>query len=603
MKKIIVILICLLSVVAQAQTRYVGYSTTDDIDVRGAAFGVAGTYTIGALLTPQQLAPYEGCRVLGMRVASAMNLGRTRMFLYSVADGVMTSVVEQRQRLYEDWNQVLFNGDGYLIQGTESLFFGFDYTETEEMVSAEEGGICGVSKDVDGGFYLYQNQRFYQVSNVGCLCIQLIVDVSSLPTHDLDMTYFETGFKYKKPGETIEALASFTNVGLEAVNGFQLGYQLDDRQPVYCTVTDSLLREGRTDSWLFDCELPADYPIGMHKLSVFVSQVNGEPLAARSKNDTLTTTFAVYEQSMQREKVYFEVYTDQTSPYVPYLDEAVKLLTGQMDGLMAVVNVHCPGTPLAIAEAGYLHELYAYDWPTFTVNRSYFPGEAHVAYDMNDYLPTIGADMSAAIIGEMVMQDYYNPAFAGLQLQADYDAATRQLSVQATGQLLPEAWAIYGDLALTLMLVENDVKSRQMVYNPRTQRSSYNENYLHQHVLRGYLTAPTGDAITGSGADYATLHTITVPEAWNADKLTIVALLTKKADVITDANMRDYDVINAQSLSLADIMQGNDIVLPESGAGKSPAFFTLDGKRTDNPRHGIYLQRLPDGSVRKVSVK
>jgi hypothetical protein len=306
---------------------------------------------------------------------------------------------------------------------------------------------------------------------------------------------------------------------------------------------------------------------------------------------------------MQREKVYFEVYTDQTSPYVPYLDEAVKLLTGQMDGLMAVVNVHCPGTPLAIAEAGYLHELYAYDRPTFTVNRSYFPGEAHVAYDMNDYLPTIGADMSAAIIGEMVMQDYYNPAFAGLQLQADYDAATRQLSVQATGQLLPEAWAIYGDLALTLMLVENDVKSRQMVYNPRTQRSSYNENYLHQHVLRGYLTAPVGDAITGSGADYATLHTITVPEAWNADKLAIVALLTKKADVITDANMRDYDVINAQSLSLADIMQGNDIVSPESGAGKSPAFFTLDGKRTDNPRHGIYLQRLPDGSVRKVSVK
>ena len=74
--------------------RVIGYTLTDDIDINGAAFGTAGTYTIGAILTPDLLTYYAGCRIIGIRLAAAVDLGRTRCFLYSIGDNTMTSLME-----------------------------------------------------------------------------------------------------------------------------------------------------------------------------------------------------------------------------------------------------------------------------------------------------------------------------------------------------------------------------------------------------------------------------------------------------------------------------------------------------------------------------
>ena len=595
---------------AQAQLaknqRLLGYTLTDDIDVSGGAFGYAGTYTIGAVLTPQMLSPYEGCRVVGLRLAAALPLGRTRTFIYTVENSDLQPVIEQRQRIYEGWNTVMFNGDGYEIKGGEMLFFGFDYTETDEMVQADEGGLCGVGEDTDGAFYAYGNfgsgVGLYSLSGLGCLCVQLIVDVSSLPGFDLDMTYLDTGFKHKQPGEIIEAYTTCRNTGTDTIFSYRLGYQLDSQEPVFATFTDTIL-SGRQAVWQFRCSLPSDIAIGMHQLSVFASEAGGQPLPERSKNDTLTAQFAVYRESMERQQAYLEIYTDQTSAYVPWLDDAVDLLAGKFDR-MAVVNVHRPGTPLALTEAAYLHQLYAYDWPTFTVNRSYFPGEAYIAYDMNDFLPVIPAEMSAGILGDVVMQDAASPAFASVQLQASYDAATRQLTISSEGEALPEATAIYGDLALTLLLTEDGVVSRQAQYNAATQRTTNNQNYVHDYVLRGFMTSPTGDAIQVEDGRFSATHTTTLDAAWKPERMRVVALLTKKADQVTDDNVLDMDVLNANSLSLAQELLA--VRTPIQDVRGVPAgYYTLDGKPlgTAKPRPGIYLRRMADGTMRKQMIK
>ena len=582
--------------------RLLGYTLTDDIDVNGAAFGEAGTYTVGAVLTPQMLAPYAGCHVVGLRMAAAMNLGRCRTFLYQTDGTSLTAAIEQRQRLYEGWNNVFFNGEGYLIQGDETLFFGFDYVETAEMVSADQGGLCGAGEETDGSFYLYgdygQGEGLYSITGIGCLCVQLIVDVSPLPAFDIDLMNLDTGFKYKQPGETIEALLTFVNVGRKAVGRYQLGYQLDDETPVYTELTDSIA-EGHRDSWLFNCPLSADIATGLHQFKVFVSSVEDEPLADTSKNDTLTVSFAIYRQSLQRDKAYLEVYTDQTSPYSAFLNSALNQLASSMSNQLTIVNVHRPGTDLAVADAAYLHQLYAYVLPSFTMNRSYFPGEEHVAYDMNDYLPVIGTDMTAAIIGDMVAQDYYSPAFAGLELSGSFNAITRQLTVTATGEVLPEAEAIYGDLALTLMVEEDHVKSPQAVYNSRTQKTTTNPNYQHNQVLRCYLTAATGNSLTIENNRFTATFTTTLDASWQAGNMTVVALLSKYADTVTEENLRDMDVVNATSMSLSEMMETqhieNAVSTPAHGHSYSP-----DGRRIPDTGHhrGLVIR---DG--RKVIMK
>ena len=600
-------LLLLVSLTAQAQglsenQRLLGYIQTDSITVKDGAFGEAGTYSIGAVLTPRILSAYAGCKVVGLRMAASLDLGRARTFIYNIeASGQLTAVVEQRQRLYNGWNNVFFNGDGYVIQGNESLFFGFDYTETAEMVSAEQGGLCGYGQDTDDGFYLYgnygQGMGLYSISGVGCLCVQLIVDVSSLPAKDLDLLDIDAGFKYKQPGEDVDVLVALANVGREQIASYKLGYQLDGQQPVYTDFTSSL-RSGQEDAWLFSFALPKDVAIGQHVLKVFVADVEGKSIHEKSKNDTVKATFAVYHDKLSRSKVYMEIYSDQTSPYVPWLDDGVKLLTSSNSAL-AVVNVQRPGMPLAVPEAAYLHDLYAYSWPTFTVNRSYFPGEANIAYDMNDYLPVIGAEMTAGIIGDMLYQDLLSPAFASIDLKADLDAASRQLSVVATGQLLPEASAIYGDLALTLMVVEDSVTAVQYYYDTVKNRTAANSKYLHNHVLRGFMTAPVGDVIESAENSYSMSRTLTLNSAWNADHISVVALLTKQADKVTEENVLDVDVINCNT-ARPQLTSGIHAVKATTG---SLRYFTLDGKAVEHPAHGIYLQRNADGTVRKVAVK
>ena len=585
--------------------RLLGYTLTDDIDVSGALFGEAGTYTIGAAIDPAMLTPYTGCRVVGIRIAAATGLGRTRTFVYNFTGTSFDPVIEQRQRLYEGWNNVFFNGDGYEIQGGETLFFGFDYVETADMVAADKGGLACTGDDTEGAFYIYgnygQGEGLYTISGAGKLCVQLIIDISSLPQNDMAITYLDAGFKHKRPGERVEVLATFTNTGRDTVCTYQIGYRLDRQQTVLINCQDTIA-EGMNDSWLGTVNLPDDIATGMHTLRFFVNSVNGEALDSEADGKHLDTQFAIYRDSVDRQMVYLEVYTDQDSPYSAMLNDAVRRMQQQFQQV-CVVNVHRPGTRLAVSDADYLSSLYAYTYPSFTVNRAYFPGEAYVAYDMNDYLPYFGTEMSAGILTDIVMQDFYSPAFATVNLRAAYDPDSRQLDIEATGKLLPEATAIYGDMALTLLITEDSVISQQSVYNFTTQRTSVNRNYRHQDVLRAYITAPTGHLLTPDGGQYAATFTTTLDDSWVPRHLHLVGLLTKNKDKVTDGDLLDMDVINATSIPLSENLVTSIAAVkrtmdrPDQGdasaAGRDErgtARYSLDGRpaKSINPR-GIFI--------------
>ncbi len=566
--------------------RLVGYIETDSITARGGAFGTAGTYTVGACLTPEFLSSYAGCKVVGIRLAVNGDRGRARTFIYNIDENEsLTLEVEQKQKLYDGWNNVFFNGDGYELSGKETLFFGFDYTETDEMVAAEVGGLCGYGTDYQDGFYLYgtysNHTGLFSISGLGRLCVQLIIDVSSLPLHDIDITWMDAGFKYKQPGEHIDGMINYVSVGQEtAVTDYQLGYQLDDQEPV-CTMMNDTLSEGRIADWKYSVVLPQDIAVGMHRLSIFVSQVNGGPMPATSRNDTMSFDFAVYRDKVSRHQVYMEVYNDQESLYAPFLNDALAVLQddSQLGPLLTIVNVHKPGTSLAVGAADYLHELYAYTLPSFTVNRAYFPGEAHVAYDMNDYLPVLGTEMNAGIISGLVAQDIDNPSFATVDLQLTYDEAVRQLSVTARGDLLAEAEAIYGKVALTLMLTEDGVKDSQIQQNAFTGRTTTNRNYIHNHVLRTFLTSPSGDALTAYQGSYEANYTFTIPADWNEKKLTVVALLTKQTEAATADNLLELDIINANRLSISEITGIENEKLRMKNEEFPTAVYDLQGRR------------------------
>ena len=614
MKKLLILIamaVATVTVMADTQ-RYVGYTVTDDIDVSGAAFGEAGTYTVGALLPKEMLTAYAGCRVLGIRYALSQSIGRTRAFMYDATDNQFTEISAQKQRTYEGWNTVLFNGDGYVITGQESLFFGFDYVESEEMVAAEKGALCGVGSETTGAFYLYgnygQGEGLYSISGVGRLCVQLIVDVSSLPEKDIDVTYLDTGHKYKISGSKVEVFSLFNNVGRDTVFTYRMGCQIDDREPIYQEFADTLLC-GEEEKWETAIVLTDDYPVGMHTLKLFVSEIDGQPVE-NTKNDTLQAQFAVYRDALPRHQVYVEVYAHQQSPYVPMLDKALAKLSEEVP-FMALANIFSFDDALFVPEADYLHQLYAYTYPTFTFNRAYFPGEAHIAYDINDYLAQVPAEFIAGILSDMLYQDYMNPAFATIELQPEYDPTTRQLTVNVSGEALPEVEAIYGDMALTVLLTEDGVKSPQAVYNEITGRTTTQQNYQHNKVLRQFVTDPLGQTVDIADGQYTASVSTTLSDDWNPEQMHIVAFLTKAATEVTDDNVLEMDITNANSCDIP-IVEPTAISQLELDADGAPLSggrkaglqqaYTLDGQPIGDlsRHHGIAILRSADGKTRKI---
>ena len=98
--------------------------------------------------------------MVGIRLAVSQDLGRSKIYLQSVDGQNATPIQSQSQRLYSGWNNIFFNGDGYEIKEGDRLFYGFDYTETDDMVTAKQGAICVTGENAIDSFMLLQGGKF-----------------------------------------------------------------------------------------------------------------------------------------------------------------------------------------------------------------------------------------------------------------------------------------------------------------------------------------------------------------------------------------------------------------------------------------------------------
>ena len=126
---------------------------------------------------------------------------------------------------------------------------------------------------------------------------------------------------------------------------------------------------------------------------------------------------------------------------------------------------------------------------------------------------------------------------------------------------------------------------------------------MHNHVLRTYLTEPTGDKIEVKDGKYTANFAYRVPSAWDADKMTVVAFVSKYLPQVDADNVFDADIVNAQSAPLSG-GQSNGISSVAVDAAAADGVYTLGGMRVDGGTKvkGIYIVRK-GGVTREVIVK
>ena len=137
---------------------------------------------------------------------------------------------------------------------------------------------------------------FYYMEGFGNLCVQLIVDVSSLPKKDVQLTHLLAGGKYQKTGATLDTYVQLQNVGQEDISSMRLGYRFDDGEATYKDYNEEVKADG-VDGVNLQLPLPKDITPGAHKLTVFVDNIGAAhlpiPMATRLPTRSWSTPRAL----------------------------------------------------------------------------------------------------------------------------------------------------------------------------------------------------------------------------------------------------------------------------------------------------------------------
>ena len=588
-----------------ATERGVGYCQGDSITLNGAYIGTAGSYDMGAMLTSQTMANYKGCKIIGVRFAVKESIGKSNIFIYKVDDqGNAKQLIRSSvRRTSEGWNDVRLNsGQEIDITGKDSYIMGFTYNESDDMVAKKQGALCFYGEKVSSSYssLILQDETFNPITNLGDLCVQLIVDVNSLPKKKVGLNSILNGISYKKIDSTMDIMMSYTNAGLEPINSLRLGFRIDDGEPVYFDINKDNNKEyangfasGKSTTFsTTDLKVPATIAAGRHNLNVFVDKIDGETPVDNSRG-TLADPFVAYSNNFSRQQIYIEQYNSQQSYLAALGNEYYS--QADKDDDACVVNIYQKGEPLAVASSLYLNDLYAYTLPCFTFNRYFLGmGELHYALDFNDFLG-IMPGMVYSGLKEFVEGELQTiPAFATVYLKTSFNSASREVNVDVYGDIADDAPAIFGDMALTVMLAEDNVLGKQVVYNTVSGGTSTSQKYVHNQVLRTYLSAPVGDKLNIEGNKYTANYSYTLPADWKDDDIKVVAFVTKAFDKVTTDNMQMADVTNCNSVKLGKTTAVNGIAADMNSCNNAAdGVYTLDGLRIDESSavNGIYVIR------------
>jgi hypothetical protein len=96
-----------------------------------------------------------------------------------------------------------------------------------------------------------------------------------------------------------------------------------------------------------------------------------------------------------------------------------------------------------------------------------------------------------------------------------------------------------------MYVTEDSIVSSQKDYN--LPSPSLIDSYTHRHMLRGSINGAWGAALSpattfSSGEELINTGTITIPDAWNSDHLSVVAVLYRTAtkEVIQAEDQKIY---------------------------------------------------------------
>lgn len=591
-----------------ANQRLVGYFDTDDCDNYVGVPKFTGSNKVAIELTADDLAPYYGKKIAGVRFNLGQGETSTGVFVQNLTleNGQivdMTDVATSDKSVTSaagatntgEWHEVIFDQKVELNSSFQNLFVGFNYKQTSSNYP------IGVNSKVDGPFFMYANipssqggkgAAWYQFQSGGMgLSIQLIVEGDFAPNIVRPLDFGE--FTVVK-GKSKNVAVSLWNIGSK-LTSIDYTIALDGKAGAEQHL-DFGKDFGVGGTHTVEIPFAADSKIGTSTVTLTITKVNGEENAC-VKNSATGTLYTVEREFVKRSVA--EQFTGTGCGNCP-------------SGHVAMHNMHNLYGDQFIGIA--LHQFnqsdpmynYSYDLgftgaPQCMVNRS--SGILMPYEQMPEVLKASLNEIALAevtVAGTFADEDTKVNATASVEslVAGDYDIAFMLTADGLTGTTKSWKQSNYfckgGGRYNSQASMPDDLK---FLWD---MGSSYVETYNDVLIASSYVnsnnkaTLPTLVANGTVSSEYTMKMPtkVALKKALKLNQIYVVALLLdKKTGAIVNAGRARV----TGSTGIEDVTTGSEATVV--------ARYNVNGVQIAAPVKGINIVKMSDGTTRKVLVK
>lgn len=587
----------------EANQKIMGHYDTDEV-MTGGYLGLTnfpGVIPTAIEITPDELVPFQGGKIVAFRVGLAQSTPVTRVFAAPSTEQGIGEFTEWTCNVNaEGWNVIPVDPPYEInLDDNTGLLIGFDYTQTSSNypVSAVAAGTISPT-------YMYLNYNgqtsWYNLGleQYGNLSLQCIVESDNFPQYVLVMGQM-LGNKYFKAGEDLPVRFTVKNGGVNTfkVDSLQFDILIDEEKVGEMT---NGVEIGTSFVELQESVSTAGLESGAHKLSVVPVALNGEEI---TDGKVLEREFIIYANSFPRQKHLVEQLTSTYCTYCPLGNSMLSILTqqrndiiwvgihGELNGGKDPYMTNQGDTIMAYLTGGEI------SYPSAAFDRSTgWEDDVNIVSSIGYY-----EQYHQQIAGELGMffDDIAEttPTFATIEGTAVYPErlASDTAVVVIKGELTPDFNVMMGDDArLTVYITEDSLVARQL------NQGRWIAGYVHNGVFRQALGTVFGVPLKITGNTYENVFKFVVDDAWNPNKLHAVAFIGRPLFNSMTGEFTDMYVDNAEIFDFQIAMGIEEVTADDA----TPVdYYDMMGRRHDSLQPGINIVKMSDGTAKKVLMK
>lgn len=473
------------------------------------------------------------------------------------------------------WYEVVF--DEPITLSNKTMYFGYEITSTAPARSVSYTTVL-----TSGTTEYYNDGTGWKIVN-GETGMMFFTVTGSVPQNEICLNNVSMP-DISLTGNTIMPTAEVVNLGKATVKSLEVTYTIGESTQTKTieglNIPTRSVALVKLPALQFDKE--GDYGVVTN-----ISLVNGEKDSAPIDNASNTKTIYV-RTTLPEHNMLLEVFSTERCTACP---EGHALIEKVMKDKTNVIELG--------HHAGFYTDQFtipassAYEWfyKTADYTTSYAPATMLDRTSFKSAYPSVYS-MSAPLFDptEQRLNTAYNtqsevPGLADINIDASYDAATRELSVSVSAEvfmLLPQ----HLNPTLNVFLTEDSVFS--------TTQVNSDGKFYHRHMARACLTPTWGDALTNKKLSRVYIYKVE-PE-WDMSRMEVVAFVANY-DKNDNTNC---NVLNAAKADLKPLVVDGIATVSGEATVVRRTYTSLSGVTTLQPQPGINIVReyLSNGEVR-----